>query len=592
MSVFTSDNSYYLPVKPRIKFKTKDGLTTYYTFDAFDLPAANINITYCDVDAGKGESGTAIISVEDYTNTIDLAKLLHQKVYIELGKTQGTLSHFFIGYADRVTVQRPQSNRIVYNVTAFGSQIQANELFISAREASKIQAVDDPRVTPDVKFNINQIVERILTDNTYRPRKDSSIEDLTGWAITGISNKCKLNFPTLNFPITYLSFFLDELCNTAGYRWFIDVSTGSEVFTLELPENLHSGITIKSGDLKSITSDLADKTAYFNSPFDIENDATIEVGSATSLLTTSIIDRVVVASSNKATGSTTTTNKAICQEFIINEDTRRITDIALIMSKVGEPESPKSRVNGRIVLDNGGKPTGELLAKFEIPLSQIEPTPQTIFINDLEVNNRFLTGANGQIKCWIKIYQRSGTSGNPNTDNANTIRWHHSNIFNTAQTLKSGTAPGGDRELDDKLVWSVSSNGPIYAFSVFANIRRLQAKTNLAAKNAARLKESMVDTSFISDPTATDSYLTNLLDLSSKARRGLNSFLVTIPNNFLFRPYKYVTVSDGQSGISGDFEIQRARYVFDQNRSYGCYNCELTLSAAYIPILAAFPCDS
>lgn len=592
MSVYTQDSSYYAPIKPRIKFKTKDGLTTHYIFDAFDLPNATIGITYCDVDMAKGESGTATIIVEDYEHNIDEAKLKDQKVFIELGKTSGTLSHYFIGYADIVNIDRPQSNRVIYRITAFGTQIQANELVISAREASKIQAIDDPRVTPDVNFNINKIVQRVLTDNTYRPLKDNSIATETGWSITGISTQCKLNFPILNFALTPISFFLDELCNTAGYRWFVDVSTGSEIFTLALPEQLHSGVIIKSGDLKSVTSDLAEKTSYFNSPFDIEDNSTTEAGNATRLYTTSIIERVVVASSNKATGSTTTTNKAICQEFIINEDTRRITDLALILSKVGEPESPKSRVNGRIVLDNGGKPTGELLAKFEIPLSAIEPTPQTIFINDLEVNNRFLTGANGQIKCWIKIYQRSGTDGDPNTDNANTIRWHHSNIFNTAQTLKSGTAPGGDRELDDKLVWSVSSNGPIYAFSVFANIRRLQAKTNLAAKNAARLKESMVDTSFISDPSATDRYLTNLLDLSSKARRGLNSFLVTIPNNFLFRPYQYVTISDGESGISGDFEIQRARYTFDQNRSYGCYNCELTLSATYIPILAAFPCDS
>jgi len=361
------------------------------------------------------------------------------------------------------------------------------------------------------------------------------------------------------------------------------------------PQQLHSGIVIKSGDLKNVTSDDPTRTGYVNGSFSMEYDLSIEAGNANRLLASTIIDQTSISSSFSATGSTTLSNKAIAQQFQVSSDTRRITDLALVLSKVGEPESPKSRVNGRIVLDTGDSPhKGVTVCNFEIPLSSISPAPATIFVNDLDIRQRFLsTSAN--TKLWLILFQRSGTDGDPNTDNANTIRWHHNNQFRTAQTFKSGLAGGGDREQFDNFNWILSTNGPTYAFGVFANIRRLQSKTNIAAKNTYRLKETVVDASYLSDPASIDLLLTNTLELSSKARLALFSYPVTIPDSFLYRPYRYVTVSDGLSGFTQDLEIQRARYYLSSlsgdNAGLGTMTCEITLASQQNPVVSSFTCD-
>ncbi|TVM01240.1 MAG: hypothetical protein CV087_11120 [Candidatus Brocadia sp. WS118] len=568
-----------------------------YTSNAFDLNGSNLNISYLDVEAAKGETGNFNIVIEDYTNTVSLSSLQTSKVFIELGKSSATLEHFLIGFPDRVIVSRPQSNRIQYNVTGFGTQIQASELHVSVREASTIAAVDDATSQNDVKFNVNQIIERVLTDKTYRPlKRESIITDLTDWTTAGINADCNVNVSRLNFPpTTVLADFLNELTRVGGYQWFIDYSTGAEVFYLITPQQLHSGIVIKSGDLKNVTSDDPTRTGYVNGSFSMEYDLSIEAGNANRLLASTIIDQTSISSSFSATGSTTLSNKAIAQQFQVSSDTRRITDLALVLSKVGEPESPKSRVNGRIVLDTGDSPhKGVTVCNFEIPLSAIEPAPATIFVNDLDIRQRFLsTSAN--TKLWLILFQRSGTDGDPNTDNANTIRWHHNNQFSTAQTFKSGLAGGGDREQFDNFNWILSTNGPTYAFGIFANIRRLQSKTNIAAKNTYRLKETVVDASYLSDPASIDLLLTNTLELSSKARLALFSYPVTIPDSFLYRPYRYVTVSDGLSGFTQDLEIQRARYSLSSlsgdNAGLGTMTCEITLASQQNPVLSSFTCD-
>ncbi len=591
----TISDSYFLPVRHRVKFKTTAG-ATIYTSDAFDLGSSNIILSYVDAELAKGETGFFNIVIEDYTNTISLSSLQTCKVYIELGKSSATLEHFLIGYPDRVTVSRPQSNRIQYNITGFGTQIRASELYVSVREASSIVGVDDATSQNDSRFNINQIIERVITDKTYRPLKRESISDLTSWTTAGISSTCNINVPRLAFPPTTLaSDFFNELTRVGGYQWFIDYSSGAEIFYLIQPQQLHSGVIIKSGDLKNVTSDNPSRTGYINGSFSMEYDLSIEAGNANRLLTTTIIDQTSIASSFGGTGSTTLSNKAIAQQFQIAPDTRRITDLSLILSKVGEPESPKSRVNGRLVLDTGDSPhKGTTVVNFEIPLSSIEATPSTIFVNDLDIRQRFLSPS-GNTKLWLILFQRSGTDGDPNTDNANTIRWHHNNQFNTAQTYRSALAAGGDREQFDNFTWNITLNGPTYAFGIFANIRRLQSKTNVAAKNTYRLKETVIDASYLSDPASIDLLLTNTLELSSKARLALFSYPVTNPDSFLFRPYRYVTVSDGLSSFTQDLEIQRARYVLSalpgDNQGIGTRTCEVTLASQQNPILSSFTCD-
>jgi len=593
-------NSYFRPLKPRIRFKSLDGLTTYFTFDGF-AGSNPINVIYVDAERAMGETGLFNVIVEDSTGTIDKDHLRNMKVYIDFGKSQSEWKQFFIGFADVFVIRRPRSYYQEYLITGPSSRIQAAELYLSRREASDIQNIDNPTVVGDPKFNINKIFRNSLTKSSWRPLNKEAVDELTLWNGDLISDEVDTNYPVINEPLTTVWDFWDRLCQVGGAVWDIDYSTPDvESVLLSYNPALHTGILIKSGDLKSTTSDAADKVSYIKFNFDVEENSSADSGTATRLYTTTIIDRQVVTSQNKATGSSALNNQALAQQIIIQNDQRRITDFAFILSKIGEPESPKSRVNGDFVMDSGdNKPTGKTLATFKIPLSSISSTPKTVFVNDVDVKVRFLEGSN---KAWLRLFQRSGKEdtvpsgahlGDPFNDPANTIKWHHDNILNTAHTLYSAKAAGGDYDLKDNLSWAPTNMGPNYTFSVFSNIRRLQARTNFGAAQRLRMKESVIDSSYISEPRNVAEFLSISLSRRSRPRRGIQEVRVTVPNNFIFAPYQWVSFNDGLSDTSQDLQIQRARIVVSAlagDPQIGALDMSLTLGGLYNSLIGNCSC--
>lgn len=595
--VTTNDKTYDLLLKPRIKIKSNDGLQTYYTYDAFNEGASDIIVNSLEVDNSIHETGTYNIVIEDYDHVIDFNKLQHSKVYIEIGKKSEWLQHFLIGFTDNPVIARPRTNQRIYSLNGFGVKIRSAELMIEIQEAADVQGIDNPNAEVDSNFNINNIFRRVMTNKFHRPLKKESIVDVTGWKLEGIADNCNVNVPVLDYQFTYLNNIFDDLCAIGGYDWFVDMSTGEEILYLVQPQSLHSGVTIKSGDLKSGTTDNAEKTSYINSSFNVENNSSLEVASASRLITNTISDKKQATASFGGTGLTNTTNKAIAQQFELLVEDRRVSSVAFIMSKTGDPQSSTGNFHAKIVLDNNNKPTGATIYKFNVSIANRGPTPKTVFLNTSLGKpfapidpNLFFTGPT---KFWLVIHQRSGTSttnNNPNLDEANTLNWHHNNIFNTTQTLLNATAIGGDVNTPlTALNWVTNDKGPIYSYGIFSDVRRLQSKTNITAKRNSRLKEVYVDTSFLSDPKSIDLYLTNLLNISSKPRRGLNSFSVTVPNNYLFRPYQWVSFSDTKSGTSGNFQLQRARYSMGRA---GARNCEITLGSNESPVFGTFNCEN
>jgi hypothetical protein len=261
---------------------------------------------------------------------------------------------------------------------------------------------------------------------------------------------------------------------------------------------------------------------------------------------------------------------------------------------VGEPESPNSRLNGLFVMDGGNnKPTGKTLASFHVDLSSIEAQPKTIFVTDVDVKVRFLEGSN---KTWLVFKDRSGIKGNVEDDPANTIRWHHNNKFNTTQTLYSATAPASEAARDNmaSAQWSSTNQGPVYTFSVFSNIRRLQARTNLQAASKLRLKEAVIDSGFLSDPRTVSAYLSLNLAKRAKARRGVQEVVVRVPNNFIFAPYQWISFNDGLSDTFQDLRVERARIVVSAlsgDPQIGALDMSITLSGLYNALIGNCECQ-
>jgi hypothetical protein len=596
----THYNDYFAPLKPRIRFKSIDGTDTYFTFDGFASPGTNpINAIYCDAERAVGETGVFNIIVEDSQNIINKDQLRNTKVYLDFGKSAATYKQFFIGFADIFNIRRPRSYYQEYLISGPSSRIQAAEIFLSRRQASDIQDIDNPDIMPDPNYAINKIFKNSLTKRSWRPLNKEGIDELTGWTDTSlISSSVNVNYPVINEPLTTAWNFWDKLCSVTGAVWDIDYNTpDEEKILLNYNPALHTGITLKSGDLKATQADNADKISYIKSAFEISEDASADSGTATRLYTTTIIDRKVVTSSNKATGFQNLDFKALAQQVNIENDQRRITEFAFILSKVGDPTSPKGRINGDFVMDSGdNKPTGQTLATFKIPLDSIETSPKTIFVTDVDVKVRFLEGSN---KAWLRFFQRSGTGtnndGQPQHDPANTVRWHHNNILNTVQSpnLYSASAPEGDYDKKDSLAWTSTNLGPTYSYSVFSNIRRLLARTNQQASARLRMKEAIVDSAFLSDAKTVGAFLSVNLSRRAKARRGIQDLTVTVPNNFLFQPYQWISFNDGLSDISQDMQVQRARIVVSAlpgDPQIGALDMNISLAGLYNSLIGNCEC--
>ena len=588
-------NSYFRPLKPRIRFKSPDAATTYFTFDGFAGGANPVNVIYCDAERAIGETGVFNIIVEDSQNLIDRDKLRNTKVFLDFGKSQSEWKQFLIGYADIFSRRRPRTNYMEYLISGPTTRIQAAELYISRRQASSIQNIDDPTVVPDPRFNLNKLFSDSLTKRGWRPLNKEAIDSghpNTSWIGDKISSAVNINIPVINEPETTLWEVWDKWCQIAGAVWDIDYSVPDvESVLLSYNPSLHTGILIKSGDLKAITADQTTKVSYIKSNFDVEENSSADAGTATRLYATTIADRQIVASSTGATGGQNLNNRALAQQVIIENDQRRITSLAFVLSKIGDPQSPKDRVNGDICLDSGdNKPTGKVIGVFKIPLSDIDATPKTVFVNDVDVKIRFLEGSN---KIWLRLFQRSGITGNPIDDSANTIRWHDNDIFNTPQTLYSANAPKGDYDERDSLIWASAANGPIRSFSILSNIRRLQARTNMQAANRLRMKEAVVDASFLLDPANVSTFMSINLSKRSKARLGVQDVVVTVPNDYMYAPYQWVSFNDGLSTVSQDLQVQRARIVCSAlpgDPQIGALDMSITLAGLYNSIIGSCQC--
>lgn len=246
-------------------------------------------------------------------------------------------------------------------------------------------------------------------------------------------------------------------------------------------------------------------------------------------------------------------------------------------------------------MDNGDNtPRGKVLSTFSIPISDIKSTPTNIFVNDIDVKVRFLQGEN---KIWLRLFQRSGIKGDPDGDAANTIKWHSNGVANTAQTVYTAISSNnkGEYKLRDTMTWASANLGPIYCYSVFSNIRRLQARTNPSQAKIIRLKEAFSDTSFLTEVNEANIFLSKDLARKSKARRSISSIPVTIPINHLFKPYQTVSFADSLSQEFQELEVSRARYVIsalpgEGTSPIGAMNCEVSLGGSFNALLGNCSC--
>jgi len=598
LTLTRTDSTYGLPLKPRIEITSLDSTDTYFIFSPLQNLTTDLNLVYLDTERASFETGSFNAVIEDSNNVINKDHLRNAKVKISFGKTQSTLIPYFIGYADIFQTRRPRSNYQEYLLTGPSTKIQATELMLLIRKAA-----DNPN---NPLYGIGNLVVEAITTRKWRPLNREDIQEVTEdqggrWLVDlvsdggGVADELNaLKYSMIVEVFTTLWDFLERMSALTGAQWDLDYDSAfQEIITMGYPSTRGTGINIKSTELAN-PADNPEKTSYLYNDFTMEDNASIDANVATRLYTTTITDQVVINSQNANAGATSLVDKAIAQQLIIQNDQRRITDLMFIVSKVGAPTSPNDRVNGDLVLDFGdNSPRGQTLATFSIPISDIKTTPTNIFVNDIDVKIRFLQGEN---KIWLRLFQRSGIKGDPDNDPANTIFWHHNGAIGAIQNVYTAISTNnkGEYKLKDTMTWASDNKGPRYCYSVFSNIRRLQARTNPSQAKIMRLKEAFTDTSFINQIDQNNLFLSRQLANRSKARRSIQGVQVTVPNNFLFKPYHVVSFSDSLSNEFQELAVQRSRYVISalpgDQYPLGALYCELTLGGSQNPILGSCSC--
>lgn len=579
--ISVGDGEYDNDLLPWIKFMKRQtrvddnnvtGGETNYIINGF-RSTNPLQMNSLDTERGIGETGSAVIKVLHDSNVDEDLINWGNKVVIKMAKNEWELtgnpdSTFLIGYVTGYKKDRPSTGIMEHEMTVTGSKV----LFSNR----KINYKKSDTTSSSSSFTIRSHIREIISRRSSYPFPSPDLEEQGNFHMD-ISTDLDTKLGKVNFEMTEAAGAIQQLADIEGARFFVEYEGEDEIVRVEFPNNLHTGIIVKSGDLKS-PNDPARYSSYFSGSWDGSGDITGSTGFANRLMTKTQIDRKEFTSQFSNQGSMTLTFRAIAQKFFITET--RISDIGLILSRQGEVTSQNNRVNGRLISDNNNSPTGNVICNFNIPLSSIEEDPETIFVNDLNIKDKFVTHA---APAWIVLYQRSGTEevekSEPNHNDQQVIRWHHNKNTGTVTDLPSKVAASGDRE--DNLVWNFqtdATHGPTMCFGVFAEIRHIQEVSDRGSINRYGLVDGEVDTSFLSEPDLIQRYLGALLQYSAKPRITFQTNQLRIPSQFLFKPYQYITLVDTIAYPLGiDVEVQRAHYSFDANTNQGkCRYADVT----------------
>jgi hypothetical protein len=122
----------------------------------------------------------------------------------------------------------------------------------------------------------------------------------------------------------------------------------------------------------------------------------------------------------------------------------------------------------------------------------------------------------------------------------------------------------------------------------------LFARTNAQSANTIRLREQFIPTDFLSNPNEITRYLSLNLSRYSKMRRGIADFRVTVPNDFLYRPYQQVSFNDGLSDTSEYLQVQGVSYSCSgtggDDAPLGTLHANITLGGLYNTLVGACTC--
>lgn len=566
--VTTSSLTYWTYWRPKIEIYDNTGSTLLLSYDAFDPETQSVKCTECEVQLGLTQS-TFTIRFEDGNHAIDITQIgLGNKVKIYTGQASAD-QLLFTGYTEKRSPRIMGDGVMDYLMYGFGETAALNDLIVNFKRASTSLNLTDPNIPtrPDSKMQVHELVRDLFEDLDVRILKDQSIKDYLGLDLSGISPEVQERLLSIAETTQEASRVLDFLAEVTGANYKIE--NGKLFF--EYPLISHSGIVIKN---QKADTDNINTTSYFVGPWEFEDSIAKEDGFANRIYTFTSIETKAVTSGLFNRNASTLYNRAIAQQFSAIDT--RFSDIAVILSRIGDPfpitgttEVLDQVVEAEIRIDNNGKPDGPTISSFKIPVAGLSSAADTIFVNGIKVSSAV---SSPNTKYWLILFPVGEGHGD-------TIRWHHDNDISVPNRF-SAFAIGENK--NSPFTWHVSDFGPIYTHSIFSRIRRLQEYSDPQSIQKFRLKEDVVDISFLDDTYSVAKMMQNILSFRAKPVRKYSLNEVTIPTNRLFLPGQYVTIYDstGYHDISRNVlaEVQEAKYRWttdDPNYTLGTFRCEI-----------------
>jgi len=586
LAQYITDPGYTNPLRFRVTWKSKLNDTTadesgdqiiYYRYDTYVPEDRPFNIIDFAMRLTQGEISSASLTIEDHADIITDTRKIGFKSVVEIDfkKELGRpWERILTGVVRRVKTLRPAYRAKLYQITVLSKQIIDSERIINFKRAAKRGAIDsNEALTTDANMRANKLFKEIYESINHFPRRNSPAVKVTGEfdLETGTISENVNDFITEIAPgLTTVAETTNQLTEGIGAIKGVD-EFGNPY--LRYPTEKHSGIIITDNPADD---DSALITSVNMSSFEFEDSIDIAEGFANRIYVLNSKDTQSTASSSKAGGFTTLTNRWIAQSFIATDN--NIGSAAFILSRTGNPTNTAGTIKGVLRASNSTNqyPTGATLATFEISFSSIGTAKDTIFVNDIQTKAG--TIVIGQQYWWV--LQGTGLD-----DDTNTINWHHDNDLATLGRPRSAKLPLTDIDPTtpgDQLFWVPSTTGPVYSFSTFSSINHILTQADAESIKENGLIEAVVSLPAFDDDATYQKVLVKIIRDSAKIKRIYSYTRVTIPTAKLFRPGELVTVVDSKAKLNAEkiinAEIAEVSYNFDVSAfGLGCKYVDLRL---------------
>jgi hypothetical protein len=535
---------YNKPVKPYVEIYDKD-FKLLHTYDTWRVPYhdPSININAIEVRRAAEQTGDFSIRFFDHLNEIDKTKVTNGAwVIIKAGREPTKLTSLMWGKVTNQPFERGRMTDTYFELQGQGTMLVIGNTTIRYNKISEIKDIITAQINPEdqTAFACN-IIEDILTNEDILLGSKKSIRDRGRFKFDKYERTVTDPIPIFNIRKSDAMSPIKTITEITGSYFYVD---GDNQVHNNYGNMSHSGVKIKQFIPEEASGDVAEKTSYFHGRWTGEKTTQKPSGFANILISDTGKLRKPISFSTGTNSSYNLFDKDLAQQIKVDN---KFADIVIWLTKSGEGSPSKDSVKGRIVADNGNKPTGQKIASFEIPMPQIPEgdTPKPFFISNMLSKLNF---PGNQQFVWVILWEIGDSDDR-------TVNVYHDNVLDNPPIYKSMVRPlpngaSKHRDKDDPGGWSYINhgNGPTFAFAAIEALDLDFVAVDTLSVDRYGEFESDFEVPWSNDLLVTIRAMNAALYETAKPKLEYNMGEVFIPLEYYFDPLDIITIEDEMSG--------------------------------------------